>query len=59
MSAGVADSAGSKRLQRTTLPLFGPQMAAECAILCGRDTKERWARAEDGLQLHWNAHRSK
>ena len=34
-----------------TLPLFGPQMAAECATLCGRDTKERWARAEDGLQL--------
>ena len=34
-----------------TLPLFGPQMAAECAILCGRDTKEGWARAEDGLQL--------
>ena len=42
-----------------TLPLFGPQMAAECATLCGRDTKERWVRAEDGLQLHWNAHRSK
>ncbi|OBQ31657.1 MAG: hypothetical protein AN484_28805 [Aphanizomenon flos-aquae WA102] len=34
-----------------TLPLFGPQMAVECATLCGRDTKERWARAEDGLQL--------
>ena len=34
-----------------TLPLFGPQMGAECATLCGRDTKERWARAEDGLQL--------
>ena len=34
-----------------TLPLFGPKMAAECATLCGRDTKERWARAEDGLQL--------
>ncbi len=34
-----------------TLPLFGPQMAAKCATLCGRDTKERWARAEDGLQL--------
>ena len=34
-----------------TLPLFGPKMAAECATLCGRDTKERWGRAEDGLQL--------
>ena len=34
-----------------TLPLFGAKMAAECATLCGRDTKERWARAEDGLQL--------
>ena len=34
-----------------TLPLFGPQMAAECATLCGRDTKEIWARVEDGLQL--------
>ncbi len=34
-----------------TLPLFGPKMGAECATLCGRDTKERWARAEDGLQL--------
>ena len=34
-----------------TLPLLGPKMAAECATLCGRDTKERWARAEDGLQL--------
>ena len=34
-----------------TLPLFDPKMAAECATLCGRDTKERWARAEDGLQL--------
>ena len=34
-----------------TLPLFGPQMGAECTTLCGRDTKERWARAEDGLQL--------
>ena len=33
------------------LPLFGPKMGAECATLCGRDTKERWARAEDGLQL--------
>jgi hypothetical protein len=26
-------------------------MAAQCAALCGRDMKERWARAEDGLQL--------
>ena len=34
-----------------TLPLFGAKMGAECATLCGRDTKERWARAEDGLQL--------
>ena len=34
-----------------TLPLFGPKVGAECATLCGRDTKERWARAEDGLQL--------
>ena len=34
-----------------TLPLLGPKMAAERATLCGRDTKERWARAEDGLQL--------
>ncbi len=34
-----------------TLPLFGPQMAAECTTLCGRDKKEGWARAEDGLQL--------
>ena len=34
-----------------TLPLFGPKMAAECATLCGRDTKKRWERAEDGLQL--------
>ena len=34
-----------------TLPLFGPKMAAECATLCGRDTKETWARTEDGLQL--------
>ncbi len=33
------------------LPLFGNKMGAECATLCGRDTKERWARAEDGLQL--------
>ena len=34
-----------------TLPIFGPKMAAQCATLCGRDTNERWARAEDGLQL--------
>jgi hypothetical protein len=34
-----------------TLPLFDPKMAAECATLCDRDTKERWAPAEDGLQL--------
>ena len=34
-----------------TLPLFCPKMAAECATLCGRYTKERWSRAEDGLQL--------
>ena len=34
-----------------TLPLLGPELQAECATLCGRDTKERWARAEDGLQL--------
>ena len=34
-----------------TLPLMGPKIGAECAPLCGRDMKERWARAEDGLQL--------
>jgi hypothetical protein len=34
-----------------SLPLFGPEMGAERATLCGRDTKERWGRAEDGLQL--------
>ena len=34
-----------------TLPLFGPAMGDECATLCGRDTKERWVRAKDGLQL--------
>ena len=34
-----------------TLPIFGPKMGAKCATLCSRDTKERWARAEDGLQL--------
>ncbi len=39
-------AAGEQNLQ-----LFGPKMGAECATLCGRDTKERWARAEDGLKL--------
>ncbi len=34
-----------------TLPIFGAKMAAVCATLCGRDMKERWARAEDGSQL--------
>ena len=34
-----------------TPPLFGSNMAAKCVTLCGRDTKERWVRAEDGLQL--------
>ena len=34
-----------------TLPLLDPKMGAECATLCGRDTEERWAPAEDGLQL--------
>ena len=34
-----------------TLPLFGLKMGPECATLCGRDMKERWARAEDCLQL--------
>jgi hypothetical protein len=46
---------GKRRAQAAageqTLPLFGPEMAAECATLSGRDAKERWARAEDGLQL--------
>ncbi len=34
-----------------TLPLFSPQNGAERVTWCGRDAKERWARAEDGLQL--------
>jgi hypothetical protein len=42
---------GQAAAGKQTLPLFGTEMGAECATLCGRDTKERWARADDGLQL--------
>ncbi len=34
-----------------TLPKSGIKMGGQCCTLCGRDAKERWARAEDGLQL--------
>jgi hypothetical protein len=36
---------------KQTLPLVGTKMRAECAPLCGSGMQERWAPAEDGLQL--------
>jgi hypothetical protein len=34
-----------------TLPKLGIKLGGQCCTLCGRDAKERWARAEDDLQL--------
>jgi hypothetical protein len=42
---------GQATAGQQTLPLFGPEMQAECVPLCGSGMKERWALTEDGLQL--------
>ncbi len=44
---------GQAAAGKQTMPLFRPQMGAECVPLCGSciEMKERWALSENGLQL--------
>ena len=42
---------GHAAAAQDNLPLFGSKMGAECAPFCGSDMRERWALAEDVLQL--------